>query len=550
MVLQFGIAVVWLGGMILTAVTAFADTPLVRYGLAAASLAMIVSAGLCALHVWNARERALRDDLATVEAERRLCERDLEQAHAEAAACAADIHGAGEEGTTDVEHLRERMRMVADKGNGVCLSFASQLRGLSQLVGKVTLGVQAQRFSLDETGEAMDSISASIEDVAHGSGTASHQARGSRDAARSGSEQLRVAVQSIAEVKEAILALKEAMTSLREKTQAIGNVVGFINDVADQTNLLALNAAIEAAHAGEAGRGFAVVADEVRNLAEKTIQATREVSEAVDSIQKQTEQTMSAVDHAARSAVDSTQRADAAGESMQAIVESMAEAAGHLESIAQATGEQSRHCQRTNEALERIRSVSQETSAYMESFTSTLVGLTTDMEQLEDIARALVSNGDESSGSAGGTGSLVRWTNALATGIPLIDQQHKMLVAYINDLHRAMRQDRTDKVLLEILDALYDYTESHFSTEEQFFTHSAYADCQAHIDIHRKFTAKIAEFRNAVAGGTARVSMKLLDFLKDWLIHHIQGTDQRYVADVTKALKASARPAQPRQPSE
>ena len=530
---QFGIAVVLLGGMVLTAVGAFAETAAIRYGLAAASIAMIATAALCALRTWNNRERALRDELAATEAERRLGERDLQHAR-------SDVCNAREEEArcqTDMERLRARMHAVADEGNEFCLAFASQLRRLSQLVGKVTLGVQAQRFSLDETGEAMDSISASIKDVAHGSGTASDQAHGSRDAARSGSEQLRVAVQSISEVKEGILALKEAMTSLSEKAQAIGNVVSFINDVADQTNLLALNAAIEAAHAGEAGRGFAVVADEVRNLAEKTMQATREVSEAVDSIQKQTEQTMSAVDHAARSTVDSAQRANIAGESMQSIVESMAEAAGHLESIAQATGEQSRHCQRTNEALERIRSVSQETAAYMESFTSTLVDLTTDMEQLEGIAYALSGDGQA---SADGAGRLVQWTDALATGIPLIDQQHKMLVAYINDLHRALHQDHTDKVLLEILDALYDYTVSHFSTEEQFFTHSSYADCQAHIDIHRKFTAKIAEFRDALAGGTARVSMKLLDFLKDWLIHHIQGTDQQYVVDVTKALEASA----------
>ena len=142
--------------------------------------------------------------------------------------------------------------------------------------------------------------------------------------------------------------------------------------------------------------------------------------------------------------------------------------------------------------------------------------------------------------AAASTDKLVQWTDKLATGVPLIDQQHKMLVASINDLHRAMRQGRADQSLLEILDALYDYTVSHFSTEEQFFTHSAYADTRNHIDIHRNFTAKIAEFRAALAGGTAKVSMELLEFLKDWLIHHIQGTDQQYAEPVRQALAASA----------
>jgi methyl-accepting chemotaxis protein len=102
-----------------------------------------------------------------------------------------------------------------------------------------------------------------------------------------------VSQQSVADTRQQGERLQESINSIGTRSDEIGKIVKVIEGIADQTSLLALNAAIEAARAGDAGKGFAVVADEVRRLAERSMQATQEIGEVIETVQGDTRKAVS-----------------------------------------------------------------------------------------------------------------------------------------------------------------------------------------------------------------------------------------------------------------
>ena len=132
---------------------------------------------------------------------------------------------------------------------------------------------------------------------------------------------------------------------------------------------------------------------------------------------------------------------------------------------------------------------------------------------------------------------LVQWQESYSVGIAAIDKQHKMLLSYINQLHRSIHNGGDTATLLEILDALAGYAFTHFSTEEIFFANSGYPQAEAHTRVHREFEQKVIQFREAVLDKKAHVDVTVLEFLKEWLLEHIQKMDAGitgYVAEHRK----------------
>jgi len=417
-----------------------------------------------------------------------------------------------------VRPLTRSVQQLQETGEQT-VQAAQEISNTSQLLAE---GASQQAAAIEETSASLEELSSMTKRNAENSQQANDLARQTRAAADKG----------VSDMQE----MNTAMAALRASSDDIAKIIKTIDEIAFQTNILALNAAVEAARAGEAGLGFAVVADEVRNLAQRSAQAAKETATKIEGAIRRTAQGVELSGKVSETLNDIVTKARQVDELAVEVASASQEQTQGITQINAAVGEMDKVTQSNASSAEESAAAAAELNAQAGSMKQSVAEL---LELVSGQASATMPVPAVHRPAAIAqhrfqpeqpvlpqpepTG-IVGWNESrMGTGVPSVDAQHQELIRRINELHADCVAGKAREQLMEHLNFLGTYAQSHFSQEEKIMEEHRCPARGQNQAAHAKFLKDYGQLVAMVNenGASTKVALHLKQMLGDWLTNHI-----------------------------
>jgi len=271
----------------------------------------------------------------------------------------SDADTLGNAFATMVEKLRSQIQQIIEGVNVLASAGSEIMASVSQL----TSGATETATSVSETTITIEEVKQTAEMTHQKAKRLSDLGQKNAEISRTGLKSIEDTVNGMNRIREQMVSIADMVVRLSEQSQAIGEIIATVNDIAEQSNLLAVNASIEAAKAGEQGKGFAVVAQEIRSLAAQSKQATTQVRNILFDVQKAISSAVMATEQGSKAVEEGVKLSTQAGESIDILAESVTEATNAAIQIAASSQQQLVGMDQVVSAMGNIREASSQTAA-------------------------------------------------------------------------------------------------------------------------------------------------------------------------------------------
>jgi hemerythrin len=125
--------------------------------------------------------------------------------------------------------------------------------------------------------------------------------------------------------------------------------------------------------------------------------------------------------------------------------------------------------------------------------------------------------------------SMIEWDDKYSVGISIIDNEHKKLIGIINKAIALEQNSNNSEEIIEIINEMNKYALTHFADEEAYMVQFNYPDYEQHRKEHQGFCIETMAFLDSATKGDCQLACEILEHLKNWIVHHVQGTDRKYI---------------------